>query len=404
MIFYFYCAIFFPMRIRTVTTLILVIVLGAVFFATGFYFGKSERVVVDPSEKIDFSLFGEVYHLLEENFPGFEEVSEQDLIYGIIRGMIDSLGDPHTTFFDPERSKIFLEDVSGEFEGVGIEIGIRDGKLKVISPLKNTPAYHIGIRSQDVIFSIDEVSTKDMSLEEAVMKIRGPKGELVTLEIERKGEIKEFNIVRDTIKIPSIEWEIVEENIAHIQLFHFHENIEADFASVTREVLNSPAEKVILDLRNNPGGVFNAAISISGRFIESGETVVIQTRGKEGDREKIKTNGAPPVFLDYPLVVLVNEGSASASEILAGALRDQRNTPIIGKTSFGKGSIQRMHTLQDGSIIKITEKYFLTPEGREIDNKGIIPDIEVEITEEDIEKEKDPQLEKAIEELLNKEN
>ncbi len=385
------------MKLGKLANLFLGVVLGASVFAAGFHFGKGEIVIINPSEKIDFSLFGETYHLLEKNFPGFDEVDEQELIYGIIRGMLGALEDPHTSFFDPERSKIFLEDVSGEFEGVGIEIGIRNGRLQVISPLKNTPAYRAGMRAGDVITAIDEDSTEDISLEEAVVKIRGPKGESVTLEVLRNGEVKEISIVRDTIKIPSIEWEIIEGDIAHIQLFHFHDNIHADFVKVAREVLSSPAKSIVLDLRNNPGGVFSASISISSMFIESGEVVVIEKGTEDDDLNRIKTIGAGPVFLDYPVVVLVNEGTASASEIVAGALRDQRNTPIVGVNSFGKGSIQRMHNLSDGSVIKITEKHFLTPNGTVIDKEGIVPDFEVEITEEDIEQERDPQLEKAVE-------
>jgi len=385
------------MKLGKIANLFLGLVLGASIFAAGFHFGKGEVVIVNPSEKIDFSLLGEVYHLLEENFPGFDEVDEEKLVYGIIEGMLKALDDPHTSFFEPEKSKIFLEDVSGEFEGVGIEIGIRNEKLQVISPLKNTPAYRAGMRAGDVIVAIDEESTENISLEEAVVKIRGPKGESVTLEVLRNNETKEISIVRDTIKIPSIEWEVIERNIAHIQLFHFHDNIHADFIKVAREILNGPTEKIILDLRNNPGGVFSAAISISSMFIESGEVVVIEKGTEKDDLKMIKTIGAGPVFLDYPVVILINEGTASASEIVAGALRDQRNAPIVGINSFGKGSIQRMHNLSDGSVVKITEKHFLTPEGTVIDKEGIVPDFEIEITDKDIEKEKDPQLEKAIE-------
>jgi len=318
--------------------------------------------------------------------------------------MISSLDDPHTSFYDPERSKVFLEDVSGQFEGVGIEIGVRDGVLKVISPLRSTPAHKAGIKSQDIITSIDGDSTENLSLEEAVAKIRGPKGESVVLGVLRNGEEKEISIVRDTIKIPSIEWSIIEGNIAHIELLHFHENIAGDFSDVSREVLNSNAESIILDMRNNPGGIFNAAISIAGRFIEPNEVVVIKTGSKKnnGNQVEIKTTGVSPVFLDYPVIVLVNEGTASASEILAGALRDQRGVEIVGTNSFGKGSIQRLHNLHDGSTIKVTEEFFLTPKGSIIDQEGIAPDYEIEITEDDIEEENDPQLEKAIEIIKEK--
>ncbi len=392
------------MRFQKFFTFLMVVFFGATLFVTGFYFGRGDKIIIDPSERIDFSLFGEVYYLLEQNFPGFKQVSDQELEYGVVRGLLDALGDPHTSFFDPEKSKIFLEDVAGEFQGVGIEIGIRDNNLQVISPLKNTPAYRAGLRAGDIILTIDEESAEGISLEEAVVKIRGPEGEPVTLEIFRDNESKEVTIIRETIKIPSLEWELINEDIAYIQFFHFHENISSDFANISRDVLNSPAEKIILDLRNNPGGLFSAAISISSKFIETGEVVVIETgTGEAEDGNFLRTTRTPPIFLDYPVVVLINEGTASASEILAGALRDQRDIPIIGMNSFGKGSIQRMHSLGDGSVVKITEKYFLTPKGEKIDGEGISPDFEVEITEEDIEAETDPQLEKAIEIIREKE-
>jgi len=392
-----FCDILLMMKLKNLFIFLLFIAFGASFFATGFYFGKGEKIFIDPSEKIDFSFFGEVYYLLQENFPGFSDIDDKELVYGVIKGMIGSLDDPHTTFFDPERSKIFLEDVSGEFQGVGIEIGIRKGSLQVIAPLKNTPAYQVGLRAGDIILAIDSETTEDILIEEAVKKIRGLKGESVVLEIFRDGEIKEFTIIRDIIKIPSIEWEVIENDIAYIQLYHFHENISNDFSKISREVLNSPAKKIILDLRNNPGGFFGSSISISSKFINAGDVVVIETNLTDRENDNfIRTSGGPPIFLDYPVVILINEGTASASEIVAGALRDQRNIPIIGKNSFGKGSIQRLHDLSDGSMIKITEKYFLTPKGTVIDKEGIKPDIEVEITDEDIEKKIDPQLDEAI--------
>jgi carboxyl-terminal processing protease len=385
------------MKLKKPLILLLLILFGASFFATGFYFGKGEKIFIDPSEKIDFSFFGEVYYLLQENFPDFENINDKKIVYGVIEGMISALDDPHTTFFDPERSKIFLEDVSGEFEGVGIEIGIRKGGLQVIAPLKNTPADKAGLRAGDIILAINEETTEDILIEEAVKKIRGPKGEAVVLEIFRDGEVKEITVVRDVIKIPSVEWEIIENDIAYIQLYHFHENITKDFSEISREILNSSAKKIILDLRNNPGGFFTASISISSKFINPGEVVVIETNLTDREKDNLlRTSGGPPIFLDYPVVVLINEGTASAAEIVAGALRDQRNIKIVGANSYGKGSIQRLHDLSDGSMIKITERYFLTPNGTVIDKEGIKPDVEVEVKEEDIEKKIDPQLNEAI--------
>ncbi len=382
--------------------LLILIIVGAIAFASGFFVGESQKVFIDPSGEMDLSLLYETYYLLEEKFPEFKEVEEETLVHGTIKGLIGALEDPHTSFFDKEESKIFMEDVAGEFEGVGMEIGIRDRGLQVISPLKNPPAYKAGIKSQDVITKIDGEDTEGISIQEAVAKIRGPKGESVALEIMRNGEKKEIEIIRDTIEIPSIEWEILEKDIAHLELFHFNENIVVDFTKVSREIVNSPAEKIILDLRNNPGGTFRAAIGVASRFVESGSVVVIKTGTDDKQMSRLKTTTTPPYLLEYPVVVLINEGTASASEIVAGALRDHREIPIVGKNSFGKGSIQGLHSLSDRSTLKITEEYFLTPDEQIIEEKGIAPDFEIDITEEDVEKDRDPQLEKAIEIISNK--
>ncbi len=386
-----------------ITKLFFIILFAGAIFSAGFYFGKGETVIINPSKELDLSLFSEVYHLLQKNFPGFNEIEKKELEQGIINGLIGALNDDHTVFFNPERSKIFLEDVSGEFQGVGIEIGIRNNTLQVISPLKNTPAYRAGMRAGDIILEIDGESTEKISLDEAVMKIRGPKNEPVTLSVYREGEdVIEITIIRDTIKIPSIEWNMANENIAHIELYHFHENIVADFDRISREIIASSADRIILDLRNNPGGIFGAAITISSKFIESGSVVVAETSsGNIEDADLTRTSFISPIFLDYPVVILINEGTASASEILAGAMRDNRGTIIIGKNSFGKGSIQRMHELSNGSVVKITEKYFLTPSGLKIDKEGIKPDIEIEKILEDDESEEDQQLKKAIEIIKN---
>jgi len=394
--------IFSPMIQRKLTLFLLIILFGAASFALGFHLRGEQKVVIDPTGKIDLSLFYETYLLLEENFPGFGDIEEEKLVHGAIRGLINSLGDPHTAFFDKEESKIFLEDVAGEFEGVGMEIGIREERLQVISPLRGTPAYEAGIKSQDIITKIDGEDTEGITVEEAVSKIRGPKGESVVFEIVRDEEAKEFEIIRDTIEIPSIEWGIIEEDIAHIELFHFNENITTDFTEVAREVVGSDAERIVLDLRNNPGGTFRGAIGVASRFLEAGETVVIKTGTDTKEKEHLQTVATPPYLLEYPVVVLVNEGTASAAEILAGALRDQRDATVVGTSTFGKGSIQGLHFLTDGSTVKITEEYFLTPSKKVINEKGIKPDFEIEITEEDIKEEKDPQLEKAIEVIKEK--
>ncbi len=378
-----------------------------IFFLLGFSFfffairsiPEKEFIVVDPKEGVDFTTFAEVYSLLEEKFPGFKDVSEEEMGYGLIRGMISALDDPHTSFFDPEKSSIFKSDIKGEFEGVGVEIGVRNRRLQVISPIKGTPAERAGLRAQDIIVAIDGESTEDMALEEAVLKIRGTKGEVVVLDVMRGEKVRKIEIIRDTIKIPSVEWEILEGNVAHIQLFHFHDNIKRDFDRVARDILNSEAEGIILDLRNNPGGVFGVSVDVAGYFIERGEVVVIETDLRDNGSDNYIRANKPPLLLDYDLVVLINEGSASASEIVAGALRDQRGAKIVGSRSFGKGSIQQVFDIKDGSSLKVTVKYFLTPSGYVIDGEGIVPDVKVSRENEE---EDDKQLKRALDLIKEK--
>jgi carboxyl-terminal processing protease len=369
-----------------------------VSFGAGFYFGKAQVICpVCPPEDVDFSLFWEAWHTLEDNFVDSEKIDYQKMIYGAISGMTDALEDAHTVFMPPEDLKIFEEDVSGEFEGVGMEIGIRNNQLTVIAPLEGTPAEQAGLRAGDKITKIDDKETYELPIDIAIKYIRGPKGTEVTLTIFREGwtETEDFIIVRDVIQIPSLSWELLEGNIAHVKLYHFTQTATVDFYNRAIEILNSPAEKIILDLRNNSGGFLDVAIDISGWFLKEGEVVTIQEAGPEKEQEVHKAGG-PSSFLSYPTVVLINQGSASASEILAGALRDNHGIKLIGETSFGKGSIQELKDLTRGAL-KITVAKWLTPKGSLISDIGLEPDIEVEMTEEDYEEDRDPQLDKAIE-------
>jgi carboxyl-terminal processing protease len=370
----------------------------AIFFA-GFLVGKTQVVCpICPPKEIDFSLFWEAYHKLQERFIDREKLNIQKIIYGAITGMVKSLEDPYTIFLPPEETKRFIEDVKGTFEGVGMEIGIRKGQLQVIAPLEGTPAQKAGLRSGDKIMEIDKKSTLDMTIEEAVNLIRGPKGTQVTLTIFREGweEARELKITRAVIEIPSLKWEIKEEDIVYLRLYHFTEKAGNDFKIAAFKILNSPAKKIILDLRNNPGGYLEVAQDIAGWFLKKGQVVTIKDFGENKEKEKYLSQG-PSRLLEYPLVILINEGSASGSEILAGALRDNRGIILIGKKTFGKGSIQELENLRGGSSLKITIARWLTPKGKLISDIGLEPDIIVEMTEKDYEEERDPQLDKAIE-------
>lgn len=376
----------------------LVIFALLVSFVLGILIGASQvECKVCPPEEIDFSLFWEALNTLEEKFADKEKIDYQKIIYGAISGMVESLGDPYTVFLNPEETKKFQEEVKGIFEGVGMEIGIKKGELTVISPLEGTPAQRAGIRPGDKILKINDTLTLDLTIDEAVRLIRGPKGTEVILTIFRQDweKPKEIKIIREVIKIPTLKWELKEDNIAYLKLYHFYETASGDFEKASWEISKSPAKKIILDLRNNSGGFLNVAQDIAGEFLKRGEIVVIEDFGK-GKEEKYYARGKARL-LNYPIVVLINQGTASAAEILAGALRDNRQIKLIGERSFGKGSIQEMAELSGGSSLKITIAKWLTPKRNLITDVGLEPDIKIEMTEKDYEEDRDPQLDKAIE-------
>lgn len=381
---------------KNLTLFFLIIVILAVF-GLGFYFGKSQCEICPP-EQVDFSLFWQAWNVIQEKFPDRGELNVQKMIHGAISGMVESLGDPYTVFLTPKDTKIFIEDVKGAFEGVGMEIGIRKNQLQVVAPLEGTPAQKAGLRAGDKIMKIDGKAALDITIDEAVNLIRGPKGTEVILSIFRDewGETREIKIVRGVIEIPSLKLEMKEGNIAHLKLYHFTEKAKIDFRETAIKILESPAEKIILDLRNNPGGYLEIAKDIAGWFLEKGRVVVIEDFGENREQRVYKSAG-PSRLLEYPIVILINQGSASGSEILAGALRDNRGIKLIGEESFGKGSVQELAKLKGGASLKITIANWLTPNEELITDKGLEPDIIVEMTEEDFEQGRDPQLDKAIE-------
>ena len=370
-----------------------------VIFGVGFWVGKVQVVCkVCPPEKVDFSLLWEAWDKLQEKFVSPEKLDTQKMIYGAISGMVKSLDDPHTVFFSPEDTKKFMEDVSGRFEGIGAEIGERKGQIQIIAPLEGTPAQKAGLRAGDKIIKINDTLAADLSVDEAVDLIRGPKGTEVILSIFREdwSSPKEIKIKRAIIEVPSIKWELKDSDIAYIKLFQFSQNADADFQNAAIEIIRSPAKKIILDLRNNPGGYLEISKEIGGWFLEKNQTVVIEDFRKSGDKKYYNAEGNSKL-LTYPMVVLINKGSASASEILAAALRDNRGVKLIGETSYGKGSVQELEKLRGGSTIKITVAKWLTPKGNLIDGVGLEPDIKVEMTDKDYDEDKDPQLDKALE-------
>jgi carboxyl-terminal processing protease len=366
------------------------ILIGGSFYG-GFFYGKLQCKICPP-EDIDFSLFWEAYHKLQEKFVDKSKIDPKQIIYGAISGMVKSLGDPYTVFLTPEETKRFVEDVRGTFEGVGMEIGIKKGQLQVIAPLEGTPAYRAGLKAGDKILKINDTPTVDLTLEQAVSMIRGPKGTKVRLTIYREGweKEKEIEIVRDVIEVPSMRWE-EKDGIIYIKIYQFTQKASLDFARAAIEILKSPSRKIVLDLRDNPGGYLEVAQDIAGWFLEKGKTVVIEEFAN-GERKEYKSEG-PSYFSDYKIVVLINEGTASGAEILAGALRDNLGILLIGEKSFGKGSVQELERLREGSL-KITIAKWLTPSGKQISDLGLEPDEVVKMPEGE---EKDLQLERAIE-------
>jgi len=384
---------------RKIVIVFLILFLVAAGFAGGFFFGKFQVTCpVCQPEQVDFSLFWESWKVLEEKFVDHSKLDVQKMIYGAVSGMVKSLGDPYTIFLNPEETKKFREDVRGTFEGIGAEIGIKKGQLLIIAPLEGTPAQRAGLRSGDKILKINDISSTDLTIEEAVTLIRGLKGTEVILTIFREGwdKSKEIKIIRDTILVPSLKWELKNQDIAYIKIYQFSEKASLDFMLAAIEILNSPTKKIILDLRDNPGGYLEVAQDIAGWFLERGDIVAIEDFGSKHEKKEYKAEG-PSRFLEYPVVILINQGSASGSEILAGALRDNRQIKLIGEKSFGKGSVQELEELREGSSLKITVAKWLTPKGDTITDKGLETDIKVEMTEEDYEQDKDPQLDKAIE-------
>jgi len=336
-------------------------------------FGKGFGTPVLGGESYeDLRVFAEALSLVQKNY--VEETKTKDLIYGAIKGMLSEL-DPHTNFMTPETYKEMQVDTKGEFGGLGIQIGIKDKKLVVIAPIEDTPAWRAGIKAGDHIFKIDDELTKDLTLEEAVKKMRGPKDTKVTLTIVREGEPKplEFTIVRDIIKIKSVKYKMMEGDIGYIRLTQFQERTGDDLEKALNDLEKQNMKSLILDLRNNPGGLLKVAVQVSELFLKEGK-LIVSVKGRDGEKEEYLSTSSK-TREDYPMVVLVNEGSASASEIVAGAIQDWGRGIVLGTQTFGKGSVQTVFTLSDGSGMRLTTAKYYTPKGVSIQNTGITPDI-----------------------------
>lgn len=347
---------------------------------------------------IDFSLFWKVWGLLEDKYVDKSKLDAHELFYGAIKGMLAATGDPYTTFFDPKENQAFKEDISGTFEGIGAEMGIKDNVLTIIAPLEGMPAEKAGLMSGDKILKVNGENIASFSLEEAVNKIRGQKGTEVVLTIFRSGDegTRDIAVKRDIILVKSVRFEMKDSDIAYIRVSRFGEDTEKEFSDAVKQTTQKKAKGLIVDLRNNPGGFLESAVNMGSLMLPSGKVVVMEESGT-GVRREMKARGGD-VLSGLPTVVLINEGSASASEILAGALKDNRtNVTLVGKKSFGKGSVQELLPVNKETSVKITVARWLTPAGKQIHNVGISPDEEIALSADDVKNERDPQLDKAVE-------
>lgn len=409
--------------------IITIALLSAGLFGLGLYLGfEMNPKHINPPEslvntsdesltsKVDFAPFWKAWKILDEKFvsakkatstPSSATSTDQNKVWGAIAGLTDSLGDPYTVFFPPEESKSFESEISGNFEGVGMEIGIKDEIITVVAPIKGNPAQKAGILSGDKVISIDDVSTLNMSVDKAVKLIRGRVGTKVKITVVREGKKEpiDFVITRQVINIPTVDTEIKNGQIVGdkliggvfiIKLYNFYATSQDLFRNALREFIESGSNKLILDLRGNPGGYLEASVDMASWFLPLGKVVVSEDFGKNTTGITYRSKGYDIFNKNLKMVILVNNGSASASEILAGALQEHGIAKIIGTKTFGKGSVQEVVNITPETSLKVTIARWLTPLGHSISEDGLTPDIEVKITADDITKGKDPQTERAI--------
>lgn len=402
-------------RLRPFFIVFIALVAISASFSFGTWFGYSSRPDIErvlgvlhketPGtvnvKEVDFEPFWRAWRVMEEKYVGDTSIDRQALVWGAIEGMVKGYGDPYSVFFPPKEKEAFDTEIKGEFSGIGAEIGIRKSTLTVIAPLKGSPAEKAGIKAGDKILKINDTFTDDLTLEEAVSKIRGERGSKVSLIIHRNSEDKPrtVDIIRDVIKVPAITAEMHKESgVFTIRLSSFSEKSPGEFSRAVQEFLNSGSNKLVLDLRNNPGGFFSAAVDIASWFIPEGE-IVAQEAYRDRESDLYRSRGYKALE-HIKTAVLVDRGSASAAEILAGALQEHKKGKLIGEKTFGKGSVQEIEDITPNTSLKVTIARWLTPNGKSISKEGLTPDIEIKIPD-DNEPGKDPQFDRAVEYLTN---
>lgn len=401
-----------------------VLIIVAAVFSGGIYYGQKNQTSlisrlmekrlaysenVDPatnngatiSSDVNFDLYWEVWQNLKVDFVDKNKIVDKEMFYGSLKGLAASMGDPYTIFMDPKTTKEFNDDLAGTFEGIGAEVGLRNEIVTIIAPLDGLPAAKAGIKAGDKIIAIDGKTALGLSADEAVKLIRGPKGTKVTLTIMRNktDKPKDYTITRDIIIVKSVTTELRKDGIYVIKVSNFNNDTDALFAAAVQNILIKNPKGLILDLRNNPGGYLESAIMMASEWVKEGPVVVEQFNNNRRNEDFALGNAR---LANFPTIVLVNGGSASASEIVAGALRDYKKATIVGENTYGKGSVQTIKDLSDGSSLKVTVAKWLTPAGDAINDKGIKPNVEIKFTQDNIDKNIDPQFNKALELLLKK--
>lgn len=385
---------------------IIIALIVLIIFTGGYQVGRNFSLVDkdlkpttnDSRLDTNFNLnpLSNVWSVINSEYVNLSSIEKDVISYGLAKGLVDSLDDAYSAFLTPEETQVFTRELDQELEGIGAEITQEEGVLKVVSPLKGSPAEKAGLKPGDIIVEIDGEDASVLNLFKAIEKIRGKRGSAVTLTIYREGadDTMEISIIRDVIEIESVTTEVLDNSIFYISINQFSDDTTKEFnAAVASALLNSP-KGIILDVRYNGGGYLQTAVDILGEFLDKQSPAVIVETGADKFKETLKTNGKGRLA-GIPLVVLINEGSASASEILAGALQDTNKAFLIGKNTFGKGSVQKIEQFRDGSSLRLTIAEWLTPNGTSINKTGVAPDLEVEITEKDVENKTDSQLEKA---------
>lgn len=395
---------------KRVIEILAAIVAGVVLLGSGVLLGWTagrkvpENIVVTGVTNIngasttdaDFSTFWQAWQLINDDYLRNPSTTDQEKVYGAINGLVNSLGDPYTEFFSPTDNQEFQQDITGDFGGIGAQIGTdAAGNIVIVTPLKGTPAASAGLQPDDQVVSVDATSTEGMSVDDVVDLIRGPEGTNVTLGILRSGWTapKNFVITRQNISVPNVVL-TMKGDIADIQLSEFTEDADQAFYNALAQALNQNAKGIVLDLRDDPGGYLDVAVDIAGYFLKPGALIAKEIGRTVPEQDYYSTGNG--TLDNFPMVVLVNGGSASAAEILSGALQDDRNIPLVGEKTFGKGTVQELEPLSDGSAIKMTIAHWVLPSGRILDYDGLVPDYVVPITDAQVAAGEDPQLDKAI--------